>query len=120
MFSGVQPISKMAEVFDLKHGDSKMSKINLKGASEPSAVQNVESKRQISEKQPPTVQNKKVAADKLELSDRAATIGKLVDKLNQAPDIRADRVEALRAQIAKGEYHPDAKDIADAIAKDEK
>lgn len=97
-----------------------MSKINLKGASETSSIQSVESKRPVAEKQLPTAQNKKVDTDKLELSDRAATVGKLVDKLNETPEIRTDRVEALRAQIAKGEYQPDAKNIADAILKDER
>ncbi len=47
--------------------------------------------------------------DELQLSDAA----RMVDKLHQIPDLRQDRVNQLRAQIAAGTYATDEKlDIA--------
>ncbi len=43
--------------------------------------------------------------DELTLSDAAS----FVDQANQLPEIRQDRVAALRAQIASGTYETDAK-----------
>lgn len=101
-------------------GQKKMSKINLKATPETGAIRGAETKRTIPEKQPETAKNKAVTADKLEFSDRAATVGKLVDKLSETPEMRVEKVEALRAKIAAGEYQPSGESIADAILKDEK
>jgi negative regulator of flagellin synthesis FlgM len=43
--------------------------------------------------------------DSLEISDA----GRLADQMSQIPDIRQDRVSAIRAQIASGTYETDAK-----------
>ena len=49
------------------------------------------------------------AHDELQISEA----GRLVDLANQAPDIRQDRVNIIRAQIAAGTYEtPDKLDIA--------
>jgi negative regulator of flagellin synthesis FlgM len=48
-------------------------------------------------------------ADELQISDAALA----VERANQAPDIRQDRVAAIRAQIAAGTYEtPEKLDIA--------
>jgi negative regulator of flagellin synthesis FlgM len=47
--------------------------------------------------------------DEVQISDA----GRLVDLANQVPDIRQDRVNAIRAQIAAGTYEtPDKLDVA--------
>ena len=47
--------------------------------------------------------------DELQISDAA----RLVEQAQQAPDIRQDRVNAIRAQIANGTYEtPDKLDMA--------
>ncbi len=47
--------------------------------------------------------------DEVQISDAA----RLVEQVNQVPDIRQDRVDAIRARIAAGTYETDAKlDIA--------
>lgn len=47
--------------------------------------------------------------DELDLSDA----GRLIEQVKEAPDIRQDRVDAIRAQIAAGTYETDEKlDIA--------
>ena len=47
--------------------------------------------------------------DELQISDA----GRLVDLANQVPDIRQERVNAIRSQIAAGTYEtPDKLDVA--------
>jgi negative regulator of flagellin synthesis FlgM len=43
--------------------------------------------------------------DSLEISDA----GRLAEQMAQIPDIRQERVDAIRAQIASGAYETDAK-----------
>jgi negative regulator of flagellin synthesis FlgM len=43
--------------------------------------------------------------DELALSD----VGQLVARLHEMPDIRADKVEQIKAQLANGTYDTDAK-----------
>ncbi|CAN5415829.1 N/A [soil metagenome] len=56
--------------------------------------------------------------DKLEISSRAAEVGNLVDQLRALPDIRQDKVNALKEQIAAGTYNPSSETIANAILAD--
>ena len=60
-----------------------------------------------------------VTEDKLDISSRAAEVGRLVEHLKTLPDVRQDNVTALKEQIAIGQYRPSAQNIADAILKDE-
>jgi negative regulator of flagellin synthesis FlgM len=47
--------------------------------------------------------------DELEISDAA----RLVEQVNQLPDVRQDRIDRIRAEIAEGTYETDEKlDIA--------
>ncbi len=57
--------------------------------------------------------------DKLQFSNRAAEVGTLVDRLKDLPDVRHEKIDALRQQIAAGEYNPSSDEIAGAIFKDE-
>ncbi|MGQ9575401.1 MAG: flagellar biosynthesis anti-sigma factor FlgM [Thermoguttaceae bacterium] len=43
--------------------------------------------------------------DELQISD----VGRLVDQVRDLPEIRRDRVERIRAQIAQGTYETDEK-----------
>lgn len=56
--------------------------------------------------------------DTLRVSDRAAIVSRLVEQTNALPDVRRERVEALRSQVTKGEYNPPAADIAAAILRE--
>lgn len=58
-------------------------------------------------------------SDSVQVSPRATEIGELTAKVEQLPDIRADRVAELRAQVQSGNYQPSASDIAAAILKDQ-
>lgn len=57
------------------------------------------------------------AGDSLSVSDRAAAVGKLTERIKALPEIRQDRVDALRTRIASSDYQPAAEKIADAILK---
>lgn len=60
-----------------------------------------------------------IGTDKLELSERAGEIGKMVDQINRMPDVSEAKVSELREQIASGEFNPSGEQIADALLKDE-
>lgn len=57
--------------------------------------------------------------DKIQLSERAGEVGKLVNEIKNLPDVRQARVNELREQIASGEYAPSGEKIADAILSEE-
>lgn len=61
-----------------------------------------------------------VSEDKLDISSRATEVGRLVDQLKALPDVRQERIDALRDQIAAGTYQPDSELIADAILQDDR
>lgn len=58
--------------------------------------------------------------DKLEISSRASEVGRLVDQIKAMPDVRAQRVDALREMVEAGTYNPSSDQIADAILDDER
>lgn len=57
--------------------------------------------------------------DRVDLSGRAAEVGKLVAQVKELPDIRQEKVSNVRAQMAAGHFDPTGSEIADAIIKDE-
>lgn len=61
-----------------------------------------------------------VSEDKLDISSRASEVGRLVDQLKAMPDVRQERIDALREQVAAGTYRPTGDSIADAILKDDR
>lgn len=54
-----------------------------------------------------------VHADRVELSTGTQDVQKAQEILQQTPDVRLDKVEALKEQIANGEYVVDPHRIAD-------
>lgn len=57
--------------------------------------------------------------DRLNFSDKAAEVGKLVDTVKELPEVRADKVADVKAKIESGAFRPSGGEIADAILKDE-
>lgn len=67
-----------------------------------------------------TVESKpSVGEDKLQFSGQATEAAKLLEKIKDLPDVRQEKVSALREQISAGEYSPSSDAIADAIIKEE-
>lgn len=59
-------------------------------------------------------------SDEVVLSERAEAVKRLAERAADAPDVRGERVEALRAKIESGDYNPSSDTIADAILGDER
>lgn len=57
-------------------------------------------------------------ADKINVSERAGSVGKLVEAVKNLPEIRQEKVAEFREKIAAGNYKPSAENIAEAILKD--
>ncbi len=56
-----------------------------------------------------------VSGDRVELSSGSLEVQKAKDILEQTPDVRADKVQALKERIASGEYVVDPHRLADKM-----
>ncbi len=99
-----------------------MSKININNANDIEAIRAAR-QNNLYEVTKGNIQKSEtkisVSEDKLELSPRAAEVGKLVDQVKELPDVRTEKVNELRVQISAGEFQPTSDEIAKAILKDE-
>jgi negative regulator of flagellin synthesis FlgM len=68
----------------------------------------------------PISSTREASEDKLDFSVRASEFGNLVETLKKMPDIRQEKVDRLREQIASGSYNPSADEIAEAMIRDER
>jgi negative regulator of flagellin synthesis FlgM len=59
-----------------------------------------------------------VLADKVEISSQSRDLKKIHGILAETPDVRAERVAALKKSIDEGRYHVSAKDIAAKMVKE--
>lgn len=50
--------------------------------------------------------------DRVSVSEDAKLMAEAAKRAQEAPDVRVDRVEALRAQVQSGTYTPDSRQIA--------
>ena len=98
-----------------------MGKINLDKINNPGLIRTgPQGGVKKSNHETPIVENKQnVTEDKLDLSNRGSEVNTFIDKLKELPDVRQDKVNSLRDQIASGSYNPSSEKIADAILKDE-
>ncbi len=58
------------------------------------------------------------SSETVAVSGLAREIGKVKSAAREAPDIRREKVEALKARIEKGEYHVSGEKIAGKIIED--
>lgn len=56
-------------------------------------------------------------AAEVEISDRAQEIQRITQLIKDLPDVREDRVQALKAQVENGTYNVSSEDIADLIIR---
>ena len=59
-----------------------------------------------------------VAADAVTVSGNAQLISDVHARVDALPDIRMEKVEALKAQIDSDQYHPDGEAVADGLMKE--
>lgn len=57
-------------------------------------------------------------ADEVHISGRARDVQKARAEIDIWPEIRADKVQEIKAAISEGKYYVDAKDIADKILRE--
>ncbi|MBW1980174.1 MAG: flagellar biosynthesis anti-sigma factor FlgM [Deltaproteobacteria bacterium] len=55
---------------------------------------------------------------RIEISSQSREAQKAADISKKAPDVRYDKVEALKARIAAGQYQVDSTRVADKILRD--
>lgn len=55
------------------------------------------------------------AVDEAGISANARELSRAHTAVEHTPDVRAERVAALRAQIARGDYNPDPREVARKI-----
>lgn len=67
------------------------------------------------EVQRPTADAAKRKGDTVEFSPNAERFAKASEALQKLPDIRVEKVEELRKQIAAGEYRVKASDVAEKM-----
>jgi len=53
--------------------------------------------------------------DKVIVSDQAREVRKVKEAIAKLPDVRSERVEGLKKQVAEGSYKPKAEDIAEKL-----
>lgn len=58
--------------------------------------------------------------DQVSVSGNAQLFQRLLDKAKELPEIREDKVNAVREQLAKGEFNLDSASIADSLLLSEK
>ncbi len=54
-------------------------------------------------------------ADRVTLSGDAKLVSQAAREANEAPEVRTEKVAALKAQVAAGTYQPDSKKIAEKL-----
>ena len=64
------------------------------------------------------VQEPEAVEDALSVSSSAQFIAVAEAKIAQVPDIRMDKVGALKAQLDSDQYHPDGEAVAKGIVKE--
>ncbi|WP_022852704.1 flagellar biosynthesis anti-sigma factor FlgM [Thermodesulfatator atlanticus] len=83
-------------------------------------VQTEQVKQAQGEIQKAAVENKKppVQQDRVELSQTAKDIQKVEKALKATPDVRTEKIRAIKEQIEAGTYQVDSKKIANAMLTD--
>lgn len=70
---------------------------------------------QASTAKPTAKQSKTAKSDKIEISDFGQSLAIAKQAVNDAPDVRMERVAELKAQISSGNYHVSSEEIADKM-----
>ena len=63
-------------------------------------------------------QSEVATEDKVNLSAQSKEKNKIHDVLKAAPDVRAEKVEALKKQVESGQYEVNSNSIADKMLKE--
>lgn len=78
-------------------------------------TEKVQLKRSEGEISPKAAPGQIVPADKVELSIGSQDVQRITEILEQTPDVRVDKVQALKEKIASGDYTIDPHRLADSM-----
>jgi len=100
-----------------------MNSVNLNGTPDTEAAritERAETSRVTEATTAPLSANtsKTSPTDTITVSEQAAKVQRLAEKIEELPEVRQDRIEHLRAQVKSGSYHRTAREIANAIIQD--
>jgi negative regulator of flagellin synthesis FlgM len=56
-----------------------------------------------------------VRSDSAGITGEARDLARALSAVESAPDVRAEKVQALRAQVERGTYRPNPRDVAEKI-----
>jgi negative regulator of flagellin synthesis FlgM len=66
----------------------------------------------------PAAQNQVPTEDKVDLSSQSKEMKKIADALAATPDVRAEKVEALKKQVESGQYQVNSDSVAEKMLKE--
>lgn len=66
----------------------------------------------------PAAQNQGPVEDKADISSQSREMNKISETLAAAPDLRAEKVEALKKQIESGQYQVNSDAVAEKLIKE--
>jgi len=66
----------------------------------------------------PAAQNQVPTEDKVDLSSQSKEMKKIADALAATPDVRAEKVEALKKQVESGQYQVNSDAVAEKMLKE--
>ncbi|OAG27670.1 flagellar biosynthesis anti-sigma factor FlgM [Thermodesulfatator autotrophicus] len=81
-------------------------------------TEQIKQAQEINQKNTPQNQQPAVERDRVEISQTAKELKKVESIVKASPDIRADKVRAIKEQIEAGTYKVDSKKIANAMLTD--
>jgi negative regulator of flagellin synthesis FlgM len=66
----------------------------------------------------PATQNQVPTEDKVDLSAQSKEMNKIHEVLNATPDVRTEKVEALKKQVESGQYEVNSNSVAEKMLKE--
>jgi len=66
----------------------------------------------------PVADNQRPSGDRVDISGKGKEIAELMSAIQQMPDVRTDRVNALKEAIESGNYHIDTKKLAQKMLEE--
>ncbi len=96
------------KVIDIGSQSSRMSNVNQADSS------NQADKQRLSQK----VKDESPSPDKVELSAQSKEMQKIHEVLQTTPDVRAEKVAALKKRIEEGQYEVDSEALAEKMIKE--
>jgi flagellar biosynthesis anti-sigma factor FlgM len=95
-------------------------KITQRGPADTDLSQLVHNDKAVGQKQAAEVKTQQSGESaKVNISQEARELQRIAELARAGDDLRAGKVRQIREQVATGEYHVEAKDVAESILRSE-